>query len=532
MLQEQERTDVPPKMASNPSMADIHHYLSKAIENRGEAVEIFWSSPGSEAKYRLKVQCSTRGSDAEWSMYTQADDNWMPIWTYISCDVLLVYNLVTSSCQGAAPSPPQFDLHGMGADRISRTDIKVLKTADSPAPAEAKGLSDERADANSRARIRGALNGDLSHVQISTILQSILMAQMTGCLIVKKGEQEAEIYFVAGTPTHAQTENTVGEETLFELLSWKVGQFHFEPDKRSDAITITLGLESLLLQGMQLIDHEAYLANARLKPNSIIAKRHSKLAEAEFEALVGEGAPLPLPLQKRFYKAIDGHSTVEALVNKLHLPRSSWVPIVCNLLRADLLAVSNGKDDRLSPILEPKTVDRRAIQNVMMSLRRPDTGMFTYPAFLYFLEQEYFRAYRSASPISVVVFQMRTKSKDPSDPVREPLSLEAIGEAVRRISRVKRHVDLLAHYETFDYAMLLPNTKSHGTEIFCNRIIKALMSSPLAPGIDSGNLSLAFGAACIPDDALDLSMLLSAAEVAKNIAQHNDSPLVSYKDLR
>ena len=42
----------------------------------------------------------------------------------------------------------------------------------------------------------------------------------------------------------------------------------------------------------------------------------------------------------------------------------------------------------------------------MMSLRRPDSGFFTYPAFLYFLEQEYFRAYRTGSPMSVAIFQM------------------------------------------------------------------------------------------------------------------------------
>ncbi len=523
---------MPPRLPSNPSMADIHHYLSKAIEKRGTAVEIGWSPPDGMAEYRLKVQCSTKGGDAEWSMYVVASDKASLVWTYVSCDVLLVYNLVMSSCGAAGPAPPQFELHGIGAGRIPKTENTFYRL-DSITPPDPSKLSDGRGAAPTNLRNRSPLNGDLAHVQMPTLLQSILMAGMTGCLVVKKGNREAEIYFDGGTPTHAQTDNTVGEETLYELLSWKDGDFHFEPDKRSDAATISQSLDTLLLQGMQLIDNEAYLANAGLRPNSVLGKRHHSLSEKDFDSSISNGSALPLAMQKRFYKAVDGKQTVEQLVSKLHLPRSQWVPLMCNMLRCDLLVLSNGKEGKVVvPILAPKAIDKRAIQNVMMSLRRPDTGMFTYPAFLYFLEQEYFRAYRSASPISIVVFQMRLKNKDSKDQVQEPLPLEAIGEAVRRISRVKRHVDMLAHYETFDYALLLPNTKSQGAEVFCHRVIKALTSQPLILGVDPVNLSLAFGTACIPEDALDLALLLSAAEVAKNTAQLRGKQLLLYRDVK
>ncbi|MFX4813598.1 DUF4388 domain-containing protein, partial [Acinetobacter baumannii] len=80
-----------------------------------------------------------------------------------------------------------------------------------------------------------------------------------------------------GVPTHARAAQsaTVGEETLFELLGWKDGDFHFEPDKQADEITIKQPLDSLLLQGMQLIDNDAYLANAGLRPGSIITAKHA-----------------------------------------------------------------------------------------------------------------------------------------------------------------------------------------------------------------------------------------------------------------
>jgi GGDEF domain-containing protein len=284
---------------------------------------------------------------------------------------------------------------------------------------------------------------------------------------------------------------------------------------------------------MQLIDNAAYLRNVGLRPEAYIVKKHDNLSERDFESMVASGMPLNMAAQKQFYKSIAPNETVQQLLERMRLSRSQWIQLLCNLLRTDLITIEQpqaGKRGRLP--LEPKHIDKRAIMNIMMSLRSPETGMFTYPAFLYFLEQEYFRAYRSASPISIVVFQMRIYSAN-LDPVREPLPLSALSEAVRRISRVKRHVDLLAHYETYDYALLLPNTKVAGAQVFANRLVKALMGEPLIPGIvDGTNLSVAFGIASIPEDFLDLSLLLSGAEVAKNAALHGAGPVALYRDVK
>jgi GGDEF domain-containing protein len=165
-----------------------------------------------------------------------------------------------------------------------------------------------------------------------------------------------------------------------------------------------------------------------------------------------------------------------------------------------------------------------------MQLRRADTGMFNFPAFLYFLEQEYFRGHRSGSPISVIVFEMRVKS-GPNGAIREPLPIGALREAVLRISQAKRHNDLLAHYEAFDYALLCPDTKGEGARVFAKRLITSLTKSPLSHGVDAGSLSLSFGAACVPEDFLELGLLLSAAESAKANALQNEKQVLLYRDL-
>ncbi|MFX4967322.1 hypothetical protein ABTB98_19600, partial [Acinetobacter baumannii] len=62
--------------------------------------------------------------------------------------------------------------------------------------------------------------------------------------------------------------------------------------------------------------------------------------------------------------------------------------------------------------------------------------------------------------------------------------------------------------------------------------IKTLTASPLLPGMNMDNLSFAFGIASIPEDFLDLCLLLSAAEVAKTAAMNSTSPIILYKDIK
>jgi GGDEF domain-containing protein len=534
MLKKTGTTTPLPRLPSTPGLADIHAFLQKALEHRGTVIEICWTPMDGLSEYSIAVECSPRGGDAEWRMYAGSGSRSQLLWNYVSCDVLLVYNLVCSSCGDgfssvSAPAEPVSDTwreSGSGQDTFYRLEALNVPRR------EPMTLTQENA-AMLLPKPTSALTGDLAHVQMPTLLQSILMAQMNGRLKIMSNNRLAEVFFKDGIPVHSFTTDTVGEESIFEILTWKEGDFAFEAKITTDARTIRQNLDSLLLQGMQLIDNATYLRNSGLRPEALMQRKYKNLSEQEFESMVASGAPIPMNVQKKFYRSIDDNNSVQSLLEKLRLPRSQWIPLMCNMMRCDLVSLSqsSGAAKSARPALEPKTIDKRAIQNVMMSLRRPETGLFTYPAFLYFLEQEYFRGYRSASPISIVVFQMRMSSGN-LDPVREPLPIAAVSEAVRRISRVKRHVDMMAHYETYDYALLLPNTKTSGAAVFATRIMKTLQASPLLPGMDMNHLSFAFGIASIPEDFLDLSLLLSAAEVAKNAAMNSPSPIVLYKDLK
>lgn len=238
---------------------------------------------------------------------------------------------------------------------------------------------------------------------------------------------------------------------------------------------------------------------------------------------------MSINVMNQFYRTLDGSQTVEEMVHTKQISRIQLIGLIYHLMTNDLVKISNKTVEPKPFAVQPRIIDGAAIQAVMMSLRRVETGMFIYPAFLYFLEQEYFRCYRSRSPLSVIVFEMRMIGGSSG---RQMLPSHAVLDAVLRISQLKRHVDLLAHYDAFDYALLLPNTKANGAQIFANRLVRALTSAPLGGEVDPSKLLLSMGCASIPEDFVDLSSLLGAADLSMAQAKEQKKHVIMYRDIK
>ncbi len=523
------------KLPAAPGLSEIHHYLSVAMEHRGRQVEITWSTPDRAIDFSLNIHCPWRGGDTEWKLFV--GKNMRLVWDYTSCDVLLVYNLIISSC-GEVHQSVQADgvlsVSEAFRDSSKRRDTLFMQTSkqnDETDPKSNKSVTQPQDNAWTRSTLPP--NGDLSLVEISRLLQSILLAKMTGRLDVDQGSLHAKIFFVDGEPQHADVGGILGDEGILDLLTWREGKYKFEPRVRVAQRNVAQPIENLVILGVHLVDKVTFLRNVGLQTDSVLIRKHESVVGYDFENLAAHDTTVASHILKAFYSVIDDKTSIKALVDKTRLSRSQWVPLITLLLNADLITFTNDfigvKDEKAT--IAPKIIDKSKIHSVMMNLRRPETGMFTYEAFLYFLEQEYFRGYRSGSPLSVMVMEMRVISGPPHFE-RQPLDTPALAEVVRRISRLKRHIDLLAHYDQYDYAMLLPNTKTTGANTFAQRVAKAIWSSPLSPNIDSSNLSLAFGVSCIPEDCLDLGVLLAAGEAAKAAALRAAMPIALYRDIK
>ncbi|MEZ4486688.1 MAG: DUF4388 domain-containing protein [Cyanobacteriota/Melainabacteria group bacterium] len=527
---EKEATRVLP---ASPTMQVIHHMLAQALEEVSDRIEVTWKSSDNSNIFTLTVKSSPVGREPSWQLFQTSKGASRSLWTYQSCDTLLVFNRMIASCGEAiatahltAGSPPSIrDAESeLESEFFYNPQEKTKQRRTVPLPALAN-----RTDLSKRDTV---LNGELAFIQISALLQSILLAKMTGRLQVDSKEGAAEVFFLDGKAVHASTPDASGNESIYELITWQEGKFFFQPQVITQKRTVSDSLDSLVIQGVQLLDKLNLIRNMGFREDSVLAKANEDVSDVDLNTMLSVGEPHLLAAQKELYSALDGKTKFKELAANLKLPRSSWIEILSHLFKCKLVTTDSSSKTLISGkhSLVPKAMDSAAIQSVMMSLRRPDTGMFNYPAFLYFLEQEYFRGHRAGTPVTVIIFEMRVKTGI-KDVIREPLPTSALNQAVVRITSAKRHNDLLAHYEGFDYALLCPDTDTEGALIFCERLVKSLSKDPLSPTVKPESLSLSFGIACVPEDFMELGLMLSAAECARTYAVDSNKPVVAFRDM-
>jgi GGDEF domain-containing protein len=361
------------------------------------------------------------------------------------------------------------------------------------------------------------------------LLQSINLAKMTGKLDVRSRVENAEVFFQEGIPVHASLKDTVGDAALVELITWTSGEFRFWADERTVERSVNKRLDAMLMEGVSLLDQNKYLEEtAGLKLESCLVKKNAMISEEEFAARVAKGAPISLEGQLDFYEQIDNRNTLWDLLRNKPMPKVQWVPILFNLVSCGLVQITDQapQQNRLAT-LKALGIDEALVQGVLKNLLRPETGILTYPAFIYLLDQEFLRYEYFNTPFSLVVFSIGQRKGDSV----ESLQMLAVRRAMQRISLVKRQVDMLGHYETFDYALLLPNTNSTAAAALANRIADVLREAPLSSDMDSRSLALAFGVASVPEDFQELDKSVIAARKARDKAKYTQQRVVLARDV-
>jgi len=491
-----------------PEMADLHRLLSQALGRPGLHVRASWFTADKTTEFVLDVISNTNGGDPKWQLYRTHFGTRQLLFDYPSCDVLLVHNFIGSACSESNQSKTR----------------RPMIAPDTPPPFIGQSAAESKP-----AAVAVPTTGDIAKTPLDQLLNGLKTAKMTGKLELRAGQNTALLFVKDGLPVDATASDTEGDDALVELLTWRTGQFVFEPRVLRNSHTVHQPIESLVAQSKQLSERNDYLTKAGMRPNSSLTQKETSLPDAEFVQKAGRGAPVGIDELTKFYRGLNGKQMIDEMLHSGLYPRVQLINMIYHLLINGLIKITNPIVLEKKSGVQARVIETEAIQSVMMGLRRMETGMFIYPAFLYFLEQEYFRCYRSKTPLSVIVFEMRLQS---AESVREVLPSAAVLDAVLRISQLKRHVDLLAHYDSFDYALLLPNTKANGAQIFAKRIVKSLTETPLAGEIDSNKLSLALGCASMPEDFSDLGELLGAADMAMAQSRENKKPVIMYRDIK
>lgn len=375
-------------------------------------------------------------------------------------------------------------------------------------------------------------SGSLKQISLVKLLRLYKAAKVSGRLRLDTQDAAAVIYLHEGETLQALMGELKGDEALTEILLMSDGQFVLSRgiSTANAARNIETPPEVLLANHKQMAYLLKELQDYGMQANSTFVRSDASLTKEEFLRIASQEAPMDPEIMSKLYIKLDGKQTLAELAKTAGLSRLRLIEALYHMVSFELVDIYMPPAAPRQLVVTPKKIDGAMIQSVMMSLRREDTGLFIYPAFLYFLEEEFFRVYRARGTMTVIVFEMRDEVNTDGGVKRRILPSVAIADAAGRIAGRKRHTDVVAHYEAYDYAVVLPGTGSAGTKVFIKKIIKALTETPLA-GMDGRKLVIAFGTATIPEDFTNLNSMLGAAELALEQARNQGKVLVQYRDL-
>jgi hypothetical protein len=554
------------KLDAPPDKEVLFESLEQAEKNVGRIVELTWLVEVPHTFFKFEIRSLAEGGEPIWTLYKgppppppglpgQFQPRPKPLdelWTHCSGDVGLILRLVLDECGGTmAAEPSSIKDVVVGIKGGSRPDVfkpmifgvmegtggtndySSLSQGPSSQGASSQGVSQrpvQPQDSQAMPTGQSNLDGDLQDMPVPGLLQSCGLNKMTGCLHIVGDQGKGEVFFYDGTPMHANTMEATGDQGMIELITWEKGNFKFFRDEKTKHHTVTKRLDTLLMEGVALLDQSKALQTAGFKLETYPSRKLPILSETQFdEKIKTHGVPVNMAVQKQLFTMLDGCTSVLEILRKRPLPKTEWVPLLFNLLICDLVNLDDkpARPPARRP-LEAVAIDHAAIQQAMKTLVRAETNLFTYPIFLFLLEQEFFRFERSGAPFGLVIFEAGLRLPDGKV---EALSLPLVQEMTGRIKQAIRNTDVFGHYETFDYALLLPQTDVPGAILVARRLVSLLSDPPLQKTMRDP-LVLAFGVAGVPEDGKDLGLLLSATNQSKNLAKRSKSAIVSFKSMR
>lgn len=376
--------------------------------------------------------------------------------------------------------------------------------------------------------------GDLKSISLIKLLKQYKGARVSGRLRVDTKDASAVLYLNQGEVLQAMLGELTGDEALTEILLLGDGNFSLSTGISTGGMkrTVETPAEVLLANHRQMAHLVKELQDYGMSANSTFVRADASLTKAQFLQIAAHEAPMDPEVMAGIYIKLDGKQTLADLAKSSKMPRLKLVEAIYHMVSFELVDISNAPASVAPKQLTviPKKIDGTLIQSVMMSLRREDTGLFIYPAFLYFLEEEFFRIYRSRGTLSVVLFEMRDEVVTEGGVKRRVLPGSAVADAARRITAKKRHTDVVGHYEAYDFAIMLPDTGPAGAKVFVKKITKYLTETALT-GMDGRKLSLTFASASIPEDFTNLNSLLGACELTLDEARNRGKIYLQYGDL-
>ena len=515
-------------LGSAPNPSDLQHFMQRAENYRTKQLNYSWHLPNSTSIFKLTLSFSLRSKIPTWQLVSLDGNNEKLFWRYDSSDLMLVYNLIVSATEELTKTLQADGMLNIPTSYSNLINNRLVGytaiTSDQMESNEtSKTLELNNQSTSSIAHIpttqfnatkaNSDMTGNLATYPLANLLQSLNMAKITGKLIIESNIGDSFIFFDNGQLIQAVNNQNSPIDSLFLMLSLKQGLYYFVKEAINIPKTITASLDSILMQCITLIDQFEFFEKQNFNLNQIILKKNPNLTEKQFEAIVQTGVCPNLDLQKAIYINCNGQNNLNSIINLTNTSRKDWIPAIYNLIKCDLICSNDNLLVTKNNLeLTPKNIDKNLIFAIKNKLAT-NSALLSYAGFLFFLDREINLSKRYKQSFSVIL--MNLKYLDDENISKLTLPPKQIVDSITNyISQTKRSTDILANYELFDFAILLPFTSSFGTNCFCQRLIKNCYKPEILGNFSADKLFIALGLVTCPDDYSDIGLILSAAQKA------------------
>lgn len=190
---------------------------------------------------------------------------------------------------------PALDLESINNDEASFDKIPDLENLEENPDLDLQLDEEEPAPKSSKP-----MTGDLSSMGLSDLLQNLHQNKKTGVLTLHNNSSSGKIFIREGSLLGAESDKAKGLKAMYRMLTWKSGDFEFQPMAAEEVITdqdpIADSVESILMEGFRQYDE--------------LRKIQKVLPQAE-DQLVLE-SQLEVPISKLHPKVLD---MVQLIIN-------------------------------------------------------------------------------------------------------------------------------------------------------------------------------------------------------------------------
>ena len=210
-----------------------------------------------------------------------------------------------------------------------------------------------------------ALHGSLSDISLPDVIQLVSVSGKTGVFTLSSEGVDGKIFLKDGQITDASAGKLTGELAVYEMATWRKGQFIFTANIQPERVTVTKSNTNLMMEAARRLDEFRVLQR---KIPSMDAIPYFLPREP------GQDQITLSPQEWAIVTKVDGQLSIKQLEEATGLPAFDVCKVLFGLVTSGLLSmrtVDNGKEipaqgPPLAP--SPETAEQRSAQGLSSGL--------------------------------------------------------------------------------------------------------------------------------------------------------------------